>query len=217
MVDVQLPDGVASTMLPAGNYVIIASVQSTGSTDSYGSHFAGSLTCTLTNNGGFAGSQQESYNDGDTTDSTISFTINAGGACGGRRGASSECSTNVHVAGTVAVVGEMVVRRVLLLLHSASRRALIFASLNWPGSNVYQCVLVDGFEPMTQEQAAITAMADGISGGSIGKTPNTKGITAATGSFLTLHRGHLLLGGNEERHRLIHQSVLVLTGRQDIR
>ncbi len=108
------PTEVASTTLPAGNYVIIASVQSTGSTDSYGSHFAGSLTCTLTNNGGFAGSQQESYNDGDTTDSTISFTINAGAAvpAGGAR-ISLKCSTNVYVAGgTVAVVGEMVVLQV---------------------------------------------------------------------------------------------------------
>ena len=108
------PTEVASTTLPAGNYVIIASVQSTGSTDSYGSHFAGSLTCTVTNNGGFAGSQQESYNDGDTTDSTISFTINAGAAvpAGGAR-ISLKCSTNVYVAGgTVAVVGEMMVLQV---------------------------------------------------------------------------------------------------------
>ncbi len=108
------PTEVASTTLPAGDYVIIASVQSTGSTDSYGSHFAGSLSCTLTNNGGFAGSQQESYNDGDTTDSTISFTINAGAAvpAGGAR-ISLKCSANVYVAGgTVAVVGEMVVLQV---------------------------------------------------------------------------------------------------------
>jgi len=108
------PTEVASTVLPAGNYVIIASVQSTGTTDSYGSDFAGNLICTLTNNGGFAGSQQESYNDGDTRDSTISFTINAGAAvpAGGAR-ISLKCSTNVYVAGgTVAVVGEMVVLQV---------------------------------------------------------------------------------------------------------
>jgi hypothetical protein len=108
------PTEVAATFLPAGNYVIIASVQSTGTTDSAGSHFSGNLTCTLTNNGGFAGSQLESYNDGDTIDNTISFTINAGAAvpAAGAR-ISLKCDTNVYVAGgTVAVVGEMMVLQV---------------------------------------------------------------------------------------------------------
>ena len=108
------PTEVAATFLPAGNYVIIASVQSTGTTDSAGSHFSGNLICTLTNNGGFAGSQLESYNDGDTIDNTISFTINAGAAvpAAGAR-ISLKCDTNVYVAGgTVAVVGEMMVLQV---------------------------------------------------------------------------------------------------------